>query len=776
MILMEFMSTSSIKTLFNQALGLLKQGKTLLALKKLYPLTQKQQQNKDPDYLAAVQNYILALNLIFDRNFAAAEESFLQEDEINTALILINLSNLYYELKKLDNFADINRKKKMFALIELFEKWTFKVFTTIKSTELRKKHLEKRFTEIITSFGIIYNVFFEHLVPIIEDFNHTTYDSKNLQKSSQTIYKEFGNFYLKYAENLLNQKKVIESHQIIKKCNLIQVKFDKNSKFKQSLLRISKKNAELATDFEMNTGLFCQKQEEYREALLHFRNVHNQYRMLNLTIKQHQAKTEYLNTCILSAQKDVKEAERFQKEGNYPQAVASFHQSMEKLEKINAKHDLSIVRNKYSNFQNQLGDEKFHKGQTYSRDSPDSINLALNFLEDALIFYIKADNSKRIKETEGGIQRLSKLKLKALEKNAQKAHKTKNYDLEYIILEELHLLSYEINGISKAQSYAKQNEKLRKKVNLQNIDNIREKTLNKKPWINPNDKKRDHSIIDTDQQTQKTSPQELPNIFSTDPVTTIPFFDPSKEMNNQTYFIDPTTKIPQINLTIDTKSEELKKVNRIIKKYNNSLYLTNSDIQYLISFGVNLPKDIFYYYKFKKPLHQFYVHDPPSKLPKLLMIPTRNLIKRKTYLGTLAYNIQLFIPCSDNVILSSDILNEQINFAINHPSWENIIDGFQYSTLDSFFYFLHAIRLFSHEADVKEVAKFINSSVVAEYVNTTTENLEKYLESFKNIVFFEDVFEWSQNPNFRLFFFGLFFLREKKYKIASSIFSMMLIS
>ena len=103
------------------------------------------------------------------------------------------------------------------------------------------------------------------------------------------------------------------------------------------------------------------------------------------------------------------------------------------------------------------------------------------------------------------------------------------------------------------------------------------------------------------------------------------------------------------------------------------------------------------------------------------------------------------------------------------------MEGFQYSTLDCYFYFLHACRLLDRKAQNHEIAKYINSSAIAEFLNIPTDRLEKYLIDFQNVTFFEEIMCWSDNPNFQLFFIGLFFLREKEYSTAASIWCMMIV-
>jgi uncharacterized membrane protein len=107
------------------------------------------------------------------------------------------------------------------------------------------------------------------------------------------------------------------------------------------------------------------------------------------------------------------------------------------------------------------------------------------------------------------------------------------------------------------------------------------------------------------------------------------------------------------------------------------------------------------------------------------------------------------------------------------------MEGFQYSTLDIYFSFLNALRLFSKSSSgssLKEVAKFINSSLVAEYLNIPTEKMENRLQELKTIKYFEEILNWSDNINIQLFFIGMHYFAKKKYMKASILWCKLLVS
>ncbi len=75
-----------VKIELRLALSLLKQGKTLEALKKFEFLQSEMKSQQHSDLSTVILNYSLALNMLYDRNLAAAKESLYHEDELNTAI------------------------------------------------------------------------------------------------------------------------------------------------------------------------------------------------------------------------------------------------------------------------------------------------------------------------------------------------------------------------------------------------------------------------------------------------------------------------------------------------------------------------------------------------------------------------------------------------------------------------------------------------------------------------------------------------------------------
>jgi len=112
-----------VKIELRHAISLLKQGKTLEALKK-FEYLQNEMKAQQHSYLStAILNYSLSLNMIFDRNLAAAKESLYHDDELKTAVILVNLLNIYEILRNISSENDRVLQKKTQNFSQLEEKW-----------------------------------------------------------------------------------------------------------------------------------------------------------------------------------------------------------------------------------------------------------------------------------------------------------------------------------------------------------------------------------------------------------------------------------------------------------------------------------------------------------------------------------------------------------------------------------------------------------------------------------------------------------------------------
>ncbi len=794
------MNATPIKLDLRHAISLLKQGKTLEALKKFEYLQIEMGAQQHSDLSTVILNYSLALNMIYDRNLAAAKESLYHDDELKTAAILVNLLNIYEILRNTSSENDRALHKKSHNFSQLEEKWVLKKLGIIKSTELQKKGFKKRFEDVKADFEFTYSIFFEFFQPIIEEITKRKYNVDSINRTIKAIYKEIGKEYINLAKSAIKKKNIINSIQILQKSQLIFQDGSKSVRIHGFLTDLQRDIDDLTAEYYLKAGNYYRNKNRFREAAKLFRKAYHYYRIQKEEEKQKKSKEDYLKTCVNFGKYNLKLANQHSKNLETEEAILYFQKAIENFKSINAKKKISDAIEQYNNFIIYMGDIEYKKGQKINIDSLNALNQQINHFHNALDMYAKADHDRKWKDCKSQLTRSQKQRMKILIKESQKAHRSKNFNYEFLILEELHLLCYELEMVSKAQHYAEELEKLKRKVNLEQVEQLRKAKFD--GMVNLEQKDSDYlsnqmktQIISPKYKDIKTEKNDLPNVFGHDLNTTV--FIHNKRFSRD---IDPETTIRQpdkifpgsqfsSNLFQETlkiqkfgskqkenENKELKKINQIVKKFNMKGFLEENEIQTLQMYGLNLPEQIIYYHKYPNSNYQFYVLKTTLEYPKVLLIPTKNIIKRKIYFGLIIGKIDLFINTSSGLLNSTEILENHIKYALNHPKWNQIMEGFQYSTLNIYFSFLNAIRLYSKNSSLKEVAKFINSSLIAEYLNIPTENLENMLQELKSAKYFEEIFSWSDNINVQLFFIGLFYFARKKYMKASILWCKLLVS
>ncbi len=792
-----------VKIELRHAMSLLKQGKTLEALKKFEFLQYEMNAQQHSALSTVILNYSLALNMIYDRNLAAAKESLYHDDELNTAIILVNLLNIYEILRNISSDNDRVLQKKSHNLSQLEEKWILKKLGIIKSTEIQKRHFKKRFEGVKADFEFVNGMFFEFFKPIIEEITKKSYNLVSYNRTIQTIYKEIGKEYINLAKSAIKKKNIINSIQILQKSRLIFTDDSKNIRIQANLNELQRDIDDLTAEYYLKAGNYYQNKNRFKEAAKLFRKAYHYYRIQNEEEKQKKSKVSYLKTCVKFGKYNLKLANQYSKNLDKEDAILYFQKAIENFKSINAKKEYSDAIEQYNHFIIYMGDIEYKKGKKINTESLNALNQQINHFHNALDMYAKGENSRKLKDCKTLLTRSQKQKMKILLKEAQKSHRSKNFNYEFILLEELHLLCYELEMVSKAQHYAEELEKIKTKVNLEQVEQLRKVKFDGMVSL----EQRDTEFLSDKIKTQIISPKpldiqtvrnDLPNVFGGDLNTTV-FIHNNRMSNNA----DRTTSFRQhdhifpgsqfsSNLFQETlkiqkfssdkkknENKELKKVNLIVKKFNMQGFLEENEIQTLQMYGLNLPEQVIYYHKYPNSSYQFYVLKTNSEYPKVLLIPTKNIIKRKAYFGSIIDKINLFINTSSEILNSSEILENHIKFALNHPKWNQIMEGFQYSTLNIYFSFLNALRLYSKSSSgssLKEVAKYINSSLIAEYLNIPTEKMEIRLHELQSIKYFEEIFSWSANINIKLFFVGLHYFARKKYMKASILWCKLLVS
>ena len=792
-----------VKIELRHAISLLKQGKTLEALKKFEFLQGEMTAQQHSDLSTVILNYSLALNMIYDRNLAAAKESLYHDDELKTAVILVNLLNQYEILRNISSENDRTLQKKSQNFSQLEEKWVLKKLGIIKSTEIQKRHFNRRFEEIKADLEFTYSIFFDFFQPNIENINKKEYSVDSIDRTIQLIYKEIGKEYINLAKSAIKKKNIINSIKILEKSRLIFKDESKNLRIQGFLGDLQREIDDLTAEYYVKAGNYYRNKNRFKESAKLFRKAYHYYRIQNEENKQIKSKEDYLKTCVKFGQYNLKLANQFSKNLETEDAILYFQKAIENFKSINAKKEYSDAIEQYNNFIIYMGDVEYKKGQNMNSESLKALNQQINHFHNAQDMYAKAVDDRKIKDCKSLLIRSQKQKMKILLKETQTAHKNKNFNYEFLILEELHLLCYELEMVSKAQHYAEELEKLKPKINLEQVEELRKTKFD--GMVNLEQKDREFltdkiktQIISPKHQDIQIEKNDLPNVFGDDLNTTVFIHNDiaSKKMDSKTTIRQPNHIFPgsqfSSNLFQETlkiqkfsspqkKNEykELKKVNEIVKKFNTQGFLEENEIQTLQMYGLNLPEQVIYYHKYPNSNYQFYVLKTNSEYPKVLLIPTRNLIKKKSYFGSIIDKIDQFINTSSEIVNSVEILENHIKFALNHPKWNQIMEGFQYSTLDIYFSFLNALRLYSKSSSsssLKEIAKFINSSLVAEYLNIPSEKMETRLQELNSIKYFEEIFSWSDNINIQLFFIGMYYFARKKYRKASILWCKLLVS
>ncbi|MHA1647192.1 MAG: hypothetical protein ACTSVL_06440 [Promethearchaeota archaeon] len=771
--------SSAININLKQSINLLKQGDVFHAILEFRELLKHIMKNDKVNYPILLENFFLSLNILFDRNLAALEEMVKESNHIKASLIIIDLINIIHEMKKFYSQNLQIDQKKVISMSKLIENWTNKALKEsqeIKTNNVSKKNFEKIFNSKFNLFSIIHGFYSEIYNSFSEKNSNNPISINNFHTQELSVISNFGNLFITLGNFAIKKGNLVKAKQMLELCIRILESNSIKNRFEKKVIAFQKGIIGLAADLELKAGQYFRKNQNFNVSIQHFKIAYTQYQSLQQNSKQSQAKEEYLKTCILSAQKDIKEAIKSVKNTDDDNAIFLFHSALQKLEKINAKKDHAQALEKLRLFYIQRGDEKLKLAKKISSISLNNLRKAINYLEDGRDLYNKAENTQKIKEADKLLAKSYKLHFKSLQREEQHLQNQKDYDKLFLIIEELHYLSYQMKNTNKAKEYAKRLEKLKLKIDYGKLDELRTQNLANKPWLNI----RDPNLPSVNYEIPNQIPlkkvvfhsdNNLPDVAAQNLPPTIPFFtgfspetlfSNTKKKTQNTPIIDSNISILQKSTSHQKQNQkDLAEIYQIIKKFNQHGFLKSSEIHILQSYGVNLPQDPSYYYKYKKSNYQFNVITTENDILQVLMFPAKNLISPDITLGTLARKVQPFIPLIDYPLFSTEILKQHIEFALNHPQWMSIIQGFQYSTLDCYFYFLHAIRLYVQNNSIHEIVNFINLSMIAETLNIPSEKFEKILHKFSSIQFIEEIFSLSSNPNFQLFFAGLFYLREK---------------
>lgn len=773
-----------------KGITLLHRGLVFESIREFQKIRQNLQLLNPPDQVILFQQYNIAINTLLNRYIAVAHESLGKSDQVNTILLFMNLINLYSDIRNTIH-KDVNYNiAPIETLAYQYERWVVSRLETINNRNFSYRKFKKKYEATLAEFSSMISFYNQALLPLFKDIAGNARNFTKIQKLIEEIGKQFIEFYLSLGNQLVNKNNLLRSKEIVAEITKIYDFINKPKKLNKKILQFQVKVLELAADCEIDAGISYREMQNFEASVQHLKIAFIQYRDLDLPRKQQQAKNEYLNTCILSAKSDLRLAKKYHGENDQQDALFHYQQAISKLNKINAKKMVKDAQDELNHFYEDQGDSKAKEGRKFISNNVDKLRNAENIFEEVYEFYYKAENLKKQRETQKLLAKIRKDRFKLLEIAHVKYQKNMDYEHDFLVLEELHYLSYNMEDLITGKKYARAMEKIKEKVNFSLLEQLKSQkmeshyTTHVSNMKNPSTKPESRTKI-----ILSSNMEELPDIFSEESPETTPFFDP---INEQTILIkhkrfaqvkSQFTKLqPASGLSKNSSlnRKEIKEIYQIIKKFNHKKYLLHQEVQILLAYGINLPQDGSFYFKFDQSQHQFFVHESQSGIPLVLMIPSNKIIEKRTDLGVLADRADIFIPTDKSQIsknlTTTQILESHILLAINHPQWNHILEGFQFSTLNHYFYFLHAIRLIATNFEANKIARYLNSSVIAEKMNIQSDHLEKYLKEFPKVYYLEEMFLWSTNNNFRLLFTGMLYLRAKKYSMAALMWNMLEIS
>ncbi|MHA1795365.1 MAG: hypothetical protein ACTSUK_04580 [Promethearchaeota archaeon] len=794
-----------------KAVRFLKSGQFQPALKYLYYLKRNSEILSPTDRFEVEQNFILCLKILFDKQLAKAEEAVRGNDDRKSSVFLINLLDLQNSLYQFLNDFDktlINNSKNAF---KLFETWVFKVLTTIRSVELKRRHLERHFSEIINLFGyvsLLYTDFFLRIPQLTKFFNP---NKSEFQKIQQYVEKEITYYLLDKFDQVISQDKIIQALETWQKIkNLIKEK--ENPKkitlmFQKAQMKLISKLAYI----DLNHGDMLAQQHEYCASIQKYKSAYTKFHSIGDESHKKQAKTKFLEVNIQLGRWYENKAKELETQNDTKIALEYYEKAYHIFKEINAKKELTRISGEIHQFYEKQGDFATSQAHNLSDISPEELQKKVSYLNEAKYHYQKSENAKKIKKIQAELEKINKIRYKIISKAIQEARKKQNTEEIFLLLEELHLLSYEINMEKNTQKIAQEIEKLKPKVNWQKIEEMKKQKYFLHLDYQPQklfQNQQENADLDNKTQilfssqankenmTQNMDLDLLPESIAPNLDTiTAPFSKNTEEITNSlidstwfsshesTQIIDPnqtrlisTTAVDNfVQDSLETKS--LKKIYVYLKKHNQGKVLNQAEIEFLCSHGINLPTNSLYYFKFEKIPHQFYVYENPRGGPQVLMIPRNPLITRRAKLGEGLQNFQIYLTGNLNEdLLPQKILLSHLKLAQISNNWDDYLGSFQFSSLDIYVNFLNAVRLMNQQAEIPEIVKYMNASLVAEFINLPTPNMINFLEQFNSFTFIEEFYGFSEQINWLLFSIGLKWFYSGNLSLAATIWSMIEIS
>ncbi len=740
---------------------------------------------------------------IFKNTASLMKESLPKKKFINATLYLMALTEIYSNIKD-DHSVLFEDKKRVEQILEdHIELWMEYISNLQKTDNSDEKYL-------ILNFSIM----------ILQHFFSNPIENIEFSSLQKEINLNLGYHYLSKLKESYDEKKLIQSIQHLKKCQLIGNSFQKPAKdqdirdFKLKILDFKNLIIELRGDYKMDTADYFHEGGEIRESLINIKDAYKDYKRINHSPKQEAAKKKYLEWSVSLGKKQLNLGDEYLESNNERTALFYYQMALKIFKKIRAQKEKDRAKARLQEYYEILGDKKYDKAKDLSNNSLDEIIKKIEVMEDANHYFKEANHQRMYKKTYKKLDKLNGRLRDILERESVRANKENKINKEYVYTEILYEISFEQGDKKASRKYSKKLEHLNEKIEEDRVKYLKETLFGSQnksislqevsdqvDMMDPlsgEDESDDRggSLIGThvDFKNAQTTPLKFKdsdadnlksgNIqpFKSKPNTpdlsdmmgeTTPKF----QADGKTYFqptdpFDLTKSKHSIQIQRGDPETNKKTLYSIIKNFNSRLFLSDEEINFLKEFGINLPESKDFYYRYPHTDFQFFVYENKNQKPRVFFIPTKSITKKQSHLGIIASFLDLYIPGTKEDFNFPYILENHLNFAISSVKWEELLEASQYSTFQGYINFLHAVREYKLGESLRRVAKNVNSSLIEEFLGKTSGDLKDLISSINNVKFLTNIVEQEFNKNLKLFLAGVYYLKEMDIPITTILWSM----
>ncbi|MHA1612264.1 MAG: hypothetical protein ACTSYU_09465, partial [Promethearchaeota archaeon] len=553
------------------AISYLKSGQYLPALKYLYYLKRNVSILSQNDQLEVNRNFELCLKLLFDRQLATVEESVRKDKYIETSIYLMNLLDLIDSLIRFIPNLDKSTKKGITRGFQLFELWVLNVLSNIRSSEIKRRHFVRHYQETLNKFGYVSNLYTEFFLKFVHTSKYFDPNKKEFLRITDSIFKEFAIFFFDEMDKALKQNnllKVLELRQIL---HLMLQKLPDDRRLDPRLQKIERDIAEKLAEFDVFQGNHLGDQKEYYASTQKYRSAYKKYHLLDNPTKKKNTKGKFLQTTILLGKDYEKQAKASVNKKDPDITLQLLYHAQHIYQDINAKKELAHIESVIKSFYETVGDNLKPQADAIPEQELASISKKLSILNEIVRYYNKAENQKKLKKIVAEIEKLYKLKYRELSKNIITAQKMGNFELKYLYLEDLHLLSYEMNNDKNVHKIAKELDKLKLQVNFETLEDLKSKKLASQ-----------FTSKENSNAGYKNTSENRENILNSFNLTEDPqpnIYDQEKQFSSQsslideTWFISHEEHLKQTQNHASPHSSSVGEQTRIIKSIQNPFTL-----------------------------------------------------------------------------------------------------------------------------------------------------------------------------------------------------------